>query len=67
MIKRYDAYKPSGVGWIGEIPEQWEVKKLKYVASLREEMIEDADFKIAVEDIQSGTGHLKNQCIRPNP
>lgn len=32
MIK-YDKYKPSGVEWIGEIPEHWDVKKLKYVCS----------------------------------
>lgn len=25
--------KPSGVDWIGEIPEHWEVKKIKYVTS----------------------------------
>jgi type I restriction enzyme S subunit len=29
-MKRYEAYKDSGVEWLGEIPEQWEVKKLKY-------------------------------------
>lgn len=27
--------KDSGVEWIGRIPEHWEVKKLKYVASIR--------------------------------
>ncbi len=27
--------KDSGVEWLGEIPEHWEVKKLKYVANLR--------------------------------
>jgi type I restriction enzyme S subunit len=26
--------KPSGVDWIGEIPEHWEVRKLKYVANV---------------------------------
>ena len=30
MMERYDKYKDSGVEWIGEIPEHWEVKKLKY-------------------------------------
>jgi type I restriction enzyme, S subunit len=25
--------KPSGIEWVGDIPEQWEVKKLKYLAS----------------------------------
>ena len=28
-MERYDKYKDSGVEWIGEIPEGWEVKKLK--------------------------------------
>lgn len=26
--------KDSGIGWIGEIPENWEVKKLKWIARL---------------------------------
>ncbi len=29
-MKRYENYKPSGVEFIGDIPEHWEVKKLKY-------------------------------------
>ena len=28
----YESYKDSGVEWIGEIPREWEVKKLKYIA-----------------------------------
>lgn len=27
--------KDSGIEWLGEIPEHWEVKRLKYVANLR--------------------------------
>lgn len=30
MGNRYDRYKDSGIAWIGEIPEHWEVKRLKY-------------------------------------
>jgi type I restriction enzyme S subunit len=30
---RYPAYKPSGVEWLGEVPEHWEVEKLKNIAS----------------------------------
>jgi type I restriction enzyme S subunit len=26
--KRYEKYKDSGVEWIGEIPEHWEITKL---------------------------------------
>jgi len=29
----YDTYKPSGIEWIGDIPEHWEVKRLKYKIS----------------------------------
>ena len=28
MIK-YDKYKPSGVDWLGDIPQDWEVKRVK--------------------------------------
>ena len=29
-MKTYEAYKDSGIEWIGEIPVHWELKKLKY-------------------------------------
>ncbi len=32
-MKPYPAYKDSGVAWIGEVPEEWEVAKLKWVAA----------------------------------
>jgi type I restriction enzyme, S subunit len=28
---RYSAYKDSGVTWLGEVPEHWEVKRLKQI------------------------------------
>ena len=31
---QYDKYKDSGIEWIGEIPEHWEVKKFKYFANI---------------------------------
>jgi len=33
-MERYEKYKDSGVEWIGEIPEGWEVIKFKYVTNL---------------------------------
>ncbi len=35
MMQRYEKYKDSGVEWIGEIPEGWEVKKLKRLSTIR--------------------------------
>ena len=32
QMQRYAKYKPSGVEWIGAIPEHWDSKRLKYVA-----------------------------------
>ena len=36
-MKRYDKYKESSISWIGEIPEHWEVRKIKYVFTERSE------------------------------
>lgn len=33
-IQKYTTYKPSGVEWLGDIPEHWEVKKLKFLGSI---------------------------------
>lgn len=28
------SYKPSGIEWLGEIPQGWEIKKLKYIGEI---------------------------------
>lgn len=30
-MRRYESYKDSGVEWLGEVPSQWEVKKMKFL------------------------------------
>jgi len=32
MFEKYDAYKDSGIDWIGDIPTDWDILKLKNVA-----------------------------------
>ena len=32
--KPYPAYKPSGVEWLGDVPEGWEVKRVRHLALL---------------------------------
>lgn len=34
-MNKYPEYKDSGVVWIGEIPSHWEMKKFKYLFSLK--------------------------------
>lgn len=31
MFEKYDAYKDSGIHWIGQIPEHWEIEKAKWI------------------------------------
>lgn len=33
-FKRYDSYKNSGVEWLGEIPNHWEILKLKFIGKI---------------------------------
>ena len=33
-LPAYPAYRPSGLEWVPEIPEHWDVRKLKHIASV---------------------------------
>lgn len=52
-MKRYESYRESGVEWLGKIPVNWDLVKLKYVmetksgSSINAELISD-DFHIPV-------------------
>jgi type I restriction enzyme S subunit len=64
---RYPKYKPSGVEWLGEVPEHWEMKPLCGCATERYEsnkgMVEDnllslSYGRIVQKDISSNDGLL---------
>ena len=42
---RYPKYKPSGVEWLGEVPEHWEVKRIRFVANLNPAKLDIANIK----------------------
>ena len=52
--------KPSGVGWIGEIPVHWEIGRIKHIATfVSEKSIPETDtIKISPENVESGTGKI---------
>lgn len=33
-MNRYERYKDSGIPWLGEVPEHWEVKRLRFTVNL---------------------------------
>ena len=52
----YKKYKPSNIDWLGEIPEHWEIKKLKYSFMLKTQKATGARIPVALENIESWTG-----------
>ena len=48
--------KPSNIDWLGEIPEHWEIRKLKYSFMLKTQKATGARIPVALENIESWTG-----------
>lgn len=61
-LKAYPKYKDSGVEWIGEVPEGWEVARIKRTAQIatdRCNTIPAGMTYIGLEDVESCSGQLK--------
>lgn len=54
-MKKYEAYKDSGVEWIGEIPEDWQLLRFKHFAK-QITTPSDSVKKVGLENIESKTG-----------
>jgi len=59
-MKRYERYKPSGIDWIGEIPETWIDLKNKYCSKI----LNGYAFK-SEEYVESGLPVIRIGDIRP--
>lgn len=70
-MKRYKEYKDSGVQWLGEIPEEWETRRVKFLCS---EITDGSHFSpptldegrkyVTVRDVYNDKVNLKNaSCI----
>jgi type I restriction enzyme S subunit len=61
-LKPYPAYKDSGVPWLGEVPEHWEVERLKAaVAQINDQTSEKKpdEVYVALEHVESWTGRVR--------
>lgn len=57
-MKRYESYKDSCIEWVGEVPEHWEVMKLKHVASFNDEVLGDkTDDNLEIEYVEISNVH----------
>lgn len=59
--------KDSGIAWLGEIPEHWNVRRFKFLTKINSGQVDPREKKyrtqilIAPNHIQSGTGRILNQ------
>lgn len=61
-LKPYSVYKDSGVPWLGEMPEHWEIERLKSVTSNVIQMageLQNGESYVALEHVESWTGRLR--------
>ena len=65
-LKPYPVMKDSGVPWLGQVPEHWEVQRLK---SLADNVVDQTDTRrdgelyVALEHVESWTGRLRSPSI----
>lgn len=57
-MRPYPAYKDSGVEWLGEVPEGWEVKRLRHLVRVKTDKATTATNPIALENIESWSGRI---------
>ncbi len=43
-LNRYPKYKPTGIAWLPEVPEGWEVRKVRQHFRLRSEKVSEQDY-----------------------
>ncbi|MCD4840692.1 MAG: restriction endonuclease subunit S [Methanosarcinales archaeon] len=58
VMKRYDAYKDSGVEWLGKVPEHWELKRIKEISEINKRTLSEktsANYEFNYVDIGSVT------------
>ena len=62
----YPDYKDSGVEWLGQIPEKWKTKRLKFLVNISSGQIDPSlldqktKFLIAPNHIEIGSGRIKD-------
>ena len=58
--------KDSGIEWIGEIPEHWEVRRFKTIAKVKSNLVHPKDYlhypQISPDCIEKDSGVLLNYC-----
>lgn len=65
-MERYDSYKDSGVDWIGQIPEHWEVQRLASYFDERRVKVSDKEYPALSVTKNGICGQLENVAKTDN-
>ena len=65
---KYEAYKDSGVEWLGKVPEHWDVDRLRFIFEIVKRIAGADGFDVLsitqrgvkVKDLESGEGQLSS-------
>lgn len=55
-LTKYNNYKNTNIHWLGDIPQHWEVKRIKDISELRNVKAKNEYLKVGLENIQGFTG-----------
>ena len=55
---KYEAYKDSGVEWLGEVPEHWALVPLKWLCELVTTKAIDTSWQMGLENVESWSGRF---------
>lgn len=63
-LPQYEHYKPSNVEWLGDIPQHWEVKKLKDICQInRKSLPENTNKNFSFEYVDIGSVNFEKGII----
>jgi hypothetical protein len=63
---RYPKYKDSGVEWLGQVPEHWEVQRVRWLCEIKKRIAGELGYEVLsitqqgvkVKDLESNEGQL---------
>ena len=61
-MRKYARYKDSGISWIGDVPEHWDVDKLGRHFTQRKEKVSDKDYPPLSVSKMGVTPQLESAC-----
>lgn len=55
-MKPYPAYKDSGIAWLGDVPQKWDIKRLRFVSQINPSRVG----AVPLCDLEARPKHDKN-------